>query len=116
MRNTSKQIESQNNANFNGNAVDFEQVYSASFMVVFSDAATTGTLKFQASNDPAIGGNMASFVPTNWVDIPSASSAVVAGGSILISLGAVSYRWVRPVWTRTAGAGTVKINMNSQGV
>lgn len=114
MRNANKLKENQANASFNGSAIDGEQVYAASFVGVFSDGATAGTLKIQASNDNPPANNMAPFVPTNWVDVPNTSTAVAGGASVLITIANSPYRWLRIVWTRTAGAGTVQVYMNLQ--
>jgi len=106
-------------ANVTGNSthVDTSQIYAMSVMGVFSDVATTGTLKIQASNDFTEAGNLpANFTPTNWIDIPSATVAVTAGGVVLVPMPLnISYRWIRAVWTRTAGAGTYTVLLNSQG-
>ncbi len=112
-----KVVDAAANATGNSSAVDAALFYSASVIGVFSDVATTGTLKVQASNDFTDAGNVAdNFVPTNWVDIPLATVAVTAGGVVLVPMPLnFSFRWLRAVWTRTAGAGTYTVLLNSQG-
>lgn len=106
-------------ASQNGNVIDANQLISGSFMAYFGDITATGTFKIQASNDPcASGGPTANlFVPVNWVDIPSASVAVASGASVLITIAQMNYRWIRAVYTRSAGgSSTVNVNMNALSV
>lgn len=103
----------------NGNAIDANQLISGSFHAVFGDATAVGTVKIQASNDVApiqyTGSNgVGPFTPSNWADIPSASASVTGGASVIISLAQMNYRWVRAVYTHTAGgSSTVIVNMNA---
>lgn len=99
----------------NGIQVDANQLAWASFQAIFGDAAAAGTLKVQASNDICPEGYMAQvFTVTNWTDIPSASVAVVAGASVLISKIDLSYRWIRVVYTSSAaGSTTIHVNMQA---
>lgn len=107
------------NATANFNEINASQMYSASFIAVFSDVAAAGTLKVQASNDWSNSGNLPSdFAPAanSWIDIPSASVVVAAGATSLVPMPlSISYRWLRLVWTRTAGAGTFSVYINAQG-
>lgn len=101
----------------NSSKCDANQLVSASFHVIFSGSDAAGTLTIQASNDPTGEGNTAAnFTPTNWVDIPSASCTPTVAGSFLITIAQLTYRWVRVVWTRTSGTGTVTVNMNALGI
>lgn len=101
----------------NGSTVDANQLWSGSFHFVSGSATTAGTVKVQASNDVPQAGNAApiqNFVPTNWVDIPSATATITTGSQGLITVATMPYRWVRVVFTRSAGAGdTVICNMNA---
>lgn len=119
MRNTCKRVLSQANATLTGGKIDFEQTYIASFIAQWTVNDAAGTLKVQASNEQPPSGNLAtSWEPSaaSWIDVPSASVTIVATTVIgLINMGQVSYRWVRLVWTRTAGTGNIIVDMNSQG-
>lgn len=112
-----------NNAT-NSLAIDARFLTSATFIAEFSSASTTsgasGSLKVQGSNDISNSGNLpSSFFPatTSWVDI-TASASIASG-----SLGPISpamplsicYRWLRTVWTRVGGLGTMTIKMMGQG-
>lgn len=94
------------------------QYYAVTFMAVFTDAAAAGALKVQWSNDVASSGDLpSSFLPTNWLDVPSATVTVAAGATSFIPMPTqICYRWLRLVWTRTAGAGTFTVFMNAQGL
>lgn len=101
--------------------IDSNQLFAASFIATFTDAAAAGTLKVQASNDWDNAGNVAAaaFTPAanSWVDVPSASVLVAAGATSLVPMPQqICYRWLRLVWTRSAGAGTLSVYLNAQGV
>ena len=108
MRNLSQIVVPATNAgsDVTGPALDCSQIYAVSFQASFSSNTLTGTFKFQASND-------ISNPPVNWSDVASVN--VAAGGVILIPKTDVCYQWIRPVYTHTAGAGTVTMAVNSQG-
>lgn len=119
MRNLSQKIiNAQTNATASSAAIDANQLYAASFIGQFTDATAAGTLKIQASNDWDNAGNLQGFVPASgsWVDVPSASVVIVAGATALVPMPvSISYRWLRIVWTRSAGAGNFTVQMNAQG-
>jgi hypothetical protein len=103
-------------ASATSSAIDASQIYGISAQAVFTDITSTGTVKFQGSNDPCAYGNVAAdFTPTNWSDVLNGSVAVTAGGVVSIQVDPVRYRWLRVVFTRTAGAGTITVNVNAQG-
>jgi len=100
-----------------GVAIPADQLVSASFQSVFGDTVAAGTVKIQASNDinPSI--NSPNFVPTNWSDIPSATSTVTAGVAPIILIPNIAYQYMRVVFTSSvAGSTTIKVNMNAFGV
>lgn len=108
-------VNAQTNATTNFPAITADQLYVASFIASFSDGAAAGTLKVQGSNDPNGAGVFIDWVPTNWVDVPSATVTVAAGATSLIApIANMCYRWLRLVWTRTGGAGTLTVNINAQ--
>lgn len=88
-----------------GNAIDSSELVSASFTVRFGDNTAEGTFKLQASNDICHSGYMTAidgFTPTNWVDIPAKTAAILAGASAILTVPQIAYRWTRPVWVNTA--------------
>lgn len=97
-------ISAVDSASVNGSAIDASQLVAASFHIRFGDAHAAGTLKLQASNDINVSGqsNNNSFIPTNWVDIPSQTATITSGTSALLSIPNVIYRYIRPVYTNSA--------------
>jgi len=96
-----------------GSAFNVNQVVSASFVPTFGDATAAGTFKIQASNDFPIAGQLAPFTPTNWADIPNATSTAVAGVAPAIVIANMCFQFIRVVYTRTGGGSTTAVvNMN----
>lgn len=99
------------NLTTNGGAIDANQLWSASFHAYFGDTNAAGTFKIQASNDSTAlnyDALAAGFTPTNWVDVPSQTATITSGGSALLTITDLSYRWLRAIYTTTAtGAQTV---------
>lgn len=91
-----------------GLAFDVNQAVSASFCPATADATAAGTFKIQCSSDIITNGS----APTNWCDIPNATSVMVAGVAPAIVIGNMCFKYIRVVFTRTAGASTVTVNMN----
>ena len=102
-----------------GSQIDANQIYAASFVAYFGDTSAVGTFKIQASNDVLIGQNIpnsTAHAATHWADIPSATMAISAGGSAVITLPNVCYRWLRAVYVfGSGGTTTVTVAMNSLG-
>lgn len=96
--------------NVTGPAIDVNQIISSSMQVVTGDVAVAGTVKIQFSNDNPNGDYRAHFVPTNWSDIPSATSTVAAGIGPAILLNVMAYGYIRAVFTRSAGTTTIQVN------
>lgn len=108
-------------SNQTSSVVDSNQLFSASFLASFgSDVTGAGTIQIQGSNDPTNVGNLAiDAVITNWVNVPgaTATATVTAGAAVYVYVpqGFMS-RWLRVVFTRSAGAGTITINLFGQSV
>jgi hypothetical protein len=99
-----------------GPAIDSNQLLSFSAQAVFSDGSAAGTLKFQASDDiynARYNYPEGNFAPSNWSDIPNATAAVTSGGTVMIPKTEICYRWIRAVFTTSAGAGTVIVSLNA---
>lgn len=93
------------------------QIVSASFVLSNGDITAAGTLKLQASNDPPTNGNSQTFVPTNWGDIPNATSTVASGVGPAIVIGNMCFAYIRAVYTRTSGgSSTIIVNVNVLGI
>ena len=113
MRNAQIQIlNAADTASQTGGAYWVGQTIAASFAPVFGDTTAAGTLKIQCSNDIPVG-SQPSWVPTNWCDIPNATSTITAGVGPAILIPNMAFAYVRAVYTRTSGGSTtVVVNMN----
>jgi hypothetical protein len=102
--------------------IDGNQIINASFQASFgSDATAAGTIQIQASNDPNSNDNLvtSNITVTNWTNVPGslATATVTAGGSVYVYLPVnFNARWYQVLWTHSAGAGTVNVNMFYQSV
>lgn len=90
------------------------QSAAASFVSNFGDTDAAGIVKVQGSNDTP---TSTPFIPTNWNDIPNATSTVAAGMCPAIILAAMNFQYVRVVYTRASGgSSTVSITASFFGV
>lgn len=91
-------------ASFNSTPVDCSAVQLASIQGVWTGGGSpTGTFKVQVSNDQVNDGASV----TNWSDYPSSSIAITTDGDLIYNISNLGYRWVRLVYTRTSGTGTL---------
>lgn len=96
--------------------LDTNQLINITFQTIMGDATAAGTVKIQGSNDnPAPSGNRKPFTPTNWSDIPNATSTIALGVGPLIVLQNVACQYMRVVYTRTSGGSTTVI-VNANGI
>ena len=94
-----------------GAAIDSNQAVSGSFCPIFGDTAATGTVKIQCSNDSAgPSGYRNTFVPTNWSDIPNATSTIAAGVGPAIVIPNMAFGYIRAVFTGSGGSTTIIVN------
>lgn len=82
--------------------------YSCS-AVVSSGSSPVGTLKLQVAND-------FSATVSNWVDVAGSGIAITGDGANLWSVADAYYKWVRVVYTRTSGSGTLDVNCNIKNI
>ena len=70
-----------------------------------------GTFKLQASNDAATeieGNSILSVNPlANWTDITGSDQAIAAAGNHMWNVSDTGYSFVRVVYTRTSGSGSL---------
>jgi len=103
--------------NVTGTAFDVNQIVSASFTSVCGDATAAGTVKLQVSNDLVSNGTRNNFTPTNWSDIPNATSTIASGVGPAIVIGNMCFSYIRAVYTRTSGGSTtIQVLMNSLSI
>lgn len=99
-----------------GSAIWVGQEIAASFVGSFGDVTANGTIKIQGSNDIPVGAP-AQFTPTNFNDIPNATSTVTLGVCQAIVLPSMNFQYIRVIYTRTSGGSTtVVVNMSALGV
>lgn len=97
-------------------AIPTNQVYAVSVLATQGDSTAAGTVKLQASNDVPEAGQLATFSPTNWVDIADATATVTSGGAVLIPMTQICYQWIRVVWTASVdGTSNMTASINVQG-
>lgn len=98
-------------ASFNGEAIAVGQIYGFSVHMIYT-GTPAGTLKIQCSNDTTT----QSASVTNWVDIAGASVVISGAGSTLFNVDQVFYKWIRVVYVRSGGAGSLDVNYFAKGV
>jgi hypothetical protein len=74
-----------------------------------STGTGVGTIKIQVSNDSETG------VPVNWSDLSGATIAVTAASVLVLPKIEVSYQFIRLVYTKTSGTGTLNARVKSIG-
>lgn len=95
--------------------IDSNQLVNLSVQTIFSGVDATGTVKLQGSNDSQGTSYDNNFVPSNWSDIPNASSTVTAGVAPMIVVSNLSCQFIRVVFTRSAGTGTITVKLSAAG-
>lgn len=99
--------------------LDMNQMVLASIQAVYT-GSPVGTLKLQISNDivsapPGGGTNLASLV-TNWSDYTGSSLSISAAGDFTYNLLDIGYRWLRLVYTKSSGTGTINATFCGKGI
>lgn len=87
-------------ANATSSAQTLDQAFGFSVQAQWTGASAAGTLKLQASLDG-----------TNWDDISGASTTIAGAGNILWNVTDVMFPWVRVVFTRTSGTGSLSTRL-----
>jgi hypothetical protein len=97
-------------ADFNGSAVDFGKVFGFNAQAVWTGDAV-GSIKFQTSNDTVKRPSQV----TNWDDLPGIMT--ISGGPASRSSEYITSnaKWVRAIYERTSGTGTITINLHGKG-
>lgn len=71
---------------------------------VFS-GVPVGSLKLQISNDNS-----------NWSDYTGSDYAVTTAGNVSWNVSNIGFQYIRVVYTRTSGTGSLSITVNGKGV
>lgn len=97
-----------------GSSVDSSFMLEVSLLAVVTGSSPNGTLALQGSNDMPVNGDLSPFTPTNWNNV--ATVTVNSTGTFLIPVTSVSYQWLRAVYTRSSGSGSLTARLKSNGV
>jgi len=100
-------------ASITSSMVSINQAFGFSIQGVMTGGPPTGTAKLQGSCDPFV--DLTGTGVTNWTDITGSSVAIAAAGTFLYNVVDCEYNWVRLVYTRTAGSGTLNVRINVKG-
>lgn len=87
-------------ANFNSDPVKLKNYKGYSLQLV-ATGTPNGSYKLQASNDPDIN-NI-----SNWADITNSTQPITTSGITFYNVTDAYYMFVRLVYTRSSGTGTV---------
>lgn len=102
-------------ASFNTAAIWLEQDALCSIQAIWT-GSPVGNLSLQTSLNPATAQNGASIPEADWTDYTDSSTAAGgAAGNVTWRVTDVGDRWMRVVYTRTSGTGTVNIRFNAKG-
>lgn len=64
-----------------------------------------GSIKLQISNDSS-----------NWTDYTGSATSISAAGDVAWNLSNIGYRYLRVVYTRTSGTGSLSVTVSGKGV
>lgn len=84
-------------------AVELQHYILCGLQAVYT-GSPVGTLSLQASLDQ-----------TTWTDIAGATAAVAAAGSSLFNVSDLTYPYMRLVYTKTSGTGSLTVKSFSKG-
>lgn len=99
-------------ASANGSAVSVDKNYGgfAIACVISSASSLNGTLKLQASLDAVTDSSL--IASTSWADVPDSTVTVTTDGVTLYDVSDKNWKWVRVVYTRTGGSGSLTTTFN----
>jgi hypothetical protein len=77
----------------------------------------TGSFSFQGSLDYSENLSRTVVNQGNWVTVPStAASASVGTASSIVSLSGLAFPFIRPVYTRIGGSGSLDVYVSGKGI
>lgn len=98
-------------SSFESAPILLDQIYGFSFQAIFT-GSPNGTFKLQSSNDE---GRLADSV-TNWTDVADSSQVISSAGDITWNFDGCFFKWVKVVYTFSAGTGSCDVTYASKGV
>lgn len=94
----------------NSSPTNIDEAVSFSVQAVMS-GSPTGTLELQASNDIVLSSADA---PVNWTTVTESEADVTAAGTYMVNVEFPSYSWVRLIYKRVGGNGTIDARINAK--
>lgn len=96
-------------ASCTSSVVDTNQLPVIGLQAVYA-GSPNGTIVVQVSGDNV---PLASSV-TNWTTYPSSSQSIAAAGSFVWNIAPFGFRWVRLLYTKVSGTGTLNATFNGK--
>lgn len=86
---------------------DSQQMVNMAMGSIFAmwSGTPNGSLKLQISNDNE-----------NWTDYTDSDYALTVPGSVMWNLSSIGYQYLRVVYTRTSGTGTLNVTVSGKGI
>lgn len=110
-------------ATINSIGLDIGQVYVSAIQAIYT-GSPVGTLKLQVSCDNVapVQWSSQSAIVTNpaanvihWTDYTGSSLSITTAGDFAWLINPVGFRWIRLVYTKTSGTGTLNATFNGKG-
>lgn len=98
-------------ASINSAAQQLDHIYGFSIQLVFT-GTPNGSFKMQCSNDDVETGSQV----VNWTDVANSAQAITAAGDMIYNYDGSHFKWVRLVYTRSSGTGTLNGQIYIKGV
>lgn len=106
-------------ASINSKGMELFQGFVYSIQAIWTGASAAGTIKIQVSNDnvpPVQYSSMGDDASNpsarviNWIDYPATDQTISGPGQFMWNFSDTGYAWVRVVFTRASGTGSLTIN------
>lgn len=94
--------------------VSLNQIYGWSAQFIFT-GSPVGALSVQVSCDPSLVAEGTTVAPTNWTTLANSSTSISAAGDLTYNVDIGFYNWIRFLYTRTSGTGTLNGRCNLKG-
>lgn len=89
-------------------AIDIKNIDDISIQAVWTGTAENGAFKLQASNDTGA-------TVTTWTDLTGSSAVIAADGDFVWNVSNAGYRYLRLVYTKASGTGTLNATFTGKG-
>lgn len=89
-------------------SVDVRELSGINIQLEYT-GAPVGTFTLQASNDRI------NPVPQTWNTIPFSATPITSAGEYMLNVDSSYYGWIRVLYTRTSGTGTLNIKIVGKG-